>query len=84
MSETYEKKNDNVLTTENLAKDIETPKLKRIDIPDAARAEINRMNERLEIYLSGVVIGMGIKGKWNYDAQRMQIIVEATNGKNKT
>ena len=61
---------------ENLAKDVETPKLKKVDIPNAAKAEINRMNERLEIYLSGVVIGMGIKGKWSYDAQRMQIIVE--------
>ena len=65
----------------NKAKDVEVPKLKSIDIPNAAKAEIGRMNERLEIYLSGVVIGMGIKGKWNYDAQRMKIIVEDTNGK---
>ena len=71
-------------SSENKAKDVVTPKLKNIDIPNAAKAEIIRMNERLEIYLSGVVIGMGIKGKWNYDAQRMQIIVEATNGKSKT
>ena len=61
---------------ENKAKDIEAPKLKRIDIPNAAKAEIIRMNERLEIYLSGVVIGMGVKGKWSYDAQSMQIIVD--------
>ena len=63
-------------SSENKAKDVETPKLKRIDIPNAAKAEIVRMNDRLEIYLSGVVVGMGIKGKWNYDAQRMQIIIE--------
>ena len=59
---------------DNEAKDVETPK--RIDIPNAAKAEINRMNERLEVYLSGVVVGLGIKGRWNYDAQKMQIIVE--------
>ena len=64
--------------TQNNAKDVETPKLKRIDIPMAAKAEIGRMNQSLEIYLSGVVVGMGIKGKWNYDAQKMQIIVEDT------
>ena len=67
--------------TKNLAKDVKTPKIKHIDIPNAAKAEIIRMNERLKIYLSGVVIGMGIKGKWDYDARSMQIIVEATNGK---
>ena len=67
--------------TENKAKDVETPKLKRIDIPNAAKAEIIRMNERFDIYLTGVVVGMGIKGKWNYDAQSMKIIVEDTDGK---
>ena len=60
----------------NKAKDVVTPKLKRIDIPNSAKVEIRRMNERLEIYLSGIVAGMGIKGKWNYDAQNMKIIVE--------
>ena len=60
----------------NKAKDVVTPKLKRIDIPNSAKAEIRRMNERLEIYLSGIVVGMGIKGKWDYDAQHMKIIVE--------
>ena len=71
-------------SSKNKAKDVETPKTRRVDIPNAAKAEIIRMNERLEIYLSGVVIGMGIKGKWNYDAQRMQIIVKATNDKSET
>ena len=51
-------------------------KTKRIDIPNSAKAEIRRMNERLEIYLSGIVVGMGIKGKWDYDARSMKIIVE--------
>ena len=60
----------------NKAKDVVTPKLKSIDIPNAAKAEIRRMNERLEIYLSGIVVGMGIKCKWDYDAQHMKIIVE--------
>ena len=60
----------------NKAKDVATPKLKSIDLPDNAKAEIRRMNERLEIYLSGMVVGMGIKGKWDYDAQNMKIIVE--------
>ena len=60
----------------NKAKDVVTPKLKRIDIPNSAKAEIRHMNERLEIYLSGVVVGMGIKGKWDYDAQSMKIIIE--------
>ena len=62
--------------TENKAKDVVTPKLKSIDLPDNAKAEIVRMNQRLEIYLSGMVVGMGIKGSWNYDAQHMKIIVE--------
>ena len=63
-------------SSQNKAKDVVTPKLKRIDIPNSAKAEIRRMNERLEIYLSGVVVGMDIKGKWDYDAQHMKIIVE--------
>ncbi len=62
----------------NKAKDVEAPKLKHIDIPNAAKAEINRMSQRLEIYLEGVVVGMGIKGKWNYDARTMKILVEDT------
>ncbi len=60
----------------NKAKDVVTPKLKRIEIPNSAKAEIRRMNERLEIYLSGIVVGMRIKGKWDYDARSMKIIVE--------
>ena len=63
-------------SSENKAKDVVTPKLKRIDIPNSAKAEIRRMNERLEVYLSGIVVGMGIKGKWDYDARSMKIIVE--------
>lgn len=65
-------------SSQNKAENVETPKLKHIDIPNSAKAEINRMNERLEIYLSGVVVGMGIKGKWDYDAQKQQIIIEDT------
>ena len=66
MTETYKKKDDKN----------PKPKTKRIDIPNTAKAEISRMNERLEIYLSGVIVGMGIKGKWDYDAQSMCILVE--------
>ncbi len=63
-------------SSENKAKDVVTPKMKSIDLPNSAKAEIRRMNERLEVYLSGIVVGMGIKGKWDYDAQNMKIIVE--------
>lgn len=65
----------------NKAKDIEASKPKRIDIPNSAKAEINRMNQRLEIYLSGIAVGMGIKGKWNVDMEAMQFIIEDTDGK---
>ena len=62
--------------TENKAKDVETPKEKRIDLPDAAKVEITRMTQKLDNYLAGVVAGLGIKGKWAYDMQSMQFIVE--------
>ena len=70
-----------IKSSENKAKDVVTPKLKSIDIPNSAKVEIRRMNERLEIYLSGIVVGMRIKGKWDYDAQNMKIIIEDTDGK---
>lgn len=60
----------------NLAKDVETPKLKRIDIPDVAKAEIARMASILDNYIAGVVAGLGIKGRWNFDMRSKQIIVE--------
>lgn len=69
---------------DNKAKDVEAPKLKHIDIPNAAKAEINQMNQNFDRYITGLVVGMGVKGKWDYDAQRMQIILEDTDGENKT
>ena len=62
--------------TENLAKDVETPKMKRIDIPIAAKVEIDRMSRELDNYVAGVVAGMGIKGRWSVDVKTMQFIVE--------
>lgn len=72
--------------TKNLAKDIETPKikLKHIDIPNVAKVEISRMTSTLDNYIAGVVAGLGIKGRWSFDMRKMQIIVEDTDGKNKT
>lgn len=63
----------------NLAKDVQRPrppKLKRIDIPNGAKAEILGMEQNLNRYLAGVVAGLGIKRPWNLDRQRMQIVVE--------
>lgn len=64
--------------TENLAKDVETPKikLKRIDIPDNAKVPIARMKADLDNFIAGVVAGLGIEGKWGFDGQKMQVIVE--------
>lgn len=51
-------------------------RVKRTDIPDVAKAEIARMQQNLNTYLAGIVAGMGIKGRWSFDLQRMQIIQE--------
>ena len=63
------------------AKDVVTkqptpPKLKSIDIPNGAKVEIARMTQNLDNYLNGVVAGLGIKGKWSFDARKMQLLVE--------
>ncbi len=64
-------------SSENKAKDVETPKLKRVDIPNAARVEIARMSRELDNYIiAGVVAGMKIKGRWSVDVSTMQFIVE--------
>ena len=71
-----------VKASENKAKDVETPKVKRIDIPDSAKAEIARMQQNVNTYLAGVAAGLNIKGNWQFDARSMQFIVaEKTNGK---
>lgn len=72
--------------TQNLAKDTETPKikLKRLDVPSVAKAEISRMASTLDNYIAGVVAGLGIKGRWSFDMRKLQVIVEDTDGKNKT
>ena len=62
--------------TNNLAKDVERPKLKRIDIPNVAKAEISQMTQKLDTYIAGVVAGLGIKGRWSFDVRTMKIIVE--------
>lgn len=62
---------------ENLANDVETPKLKHIDIPAVAKVEISRMTQNLDIYISGVAAGLGVKGKWSFNVNSMQLIVES-------
>ena len=62
--------------SENLAKDIETLKTRRVDIPDVAKMEIARITQNMNDYIAGVVAGLGIEGKWNIDMRSMQIIVE--------
>ena len=62
--------------TKNKAKDIETPKVKRIDIPNGAKNEIAGMNAALQNYIAGIVAGLDIKGKWIFDMKSYQIIVE--------
>ena len=68
-------------STKNLAKNVITPKLKRIDIPTTAKVEITRANVEINNYISGVAAGLGIKGKWGIDMKAMQFVVEETNDK---
>ena len=62
--------------SENLAKDIETPKTRRVDIPDVAKMEIARITQNMNDYVAGVVAGLGIEGKWSIDMQKMQFVVK--------
>ncbi len=64
-------------SSENKAKDVVTPKIKRIDIPNTARIEIARMSRELDNFIAGVVAGMGIKGRWRFDVSTMQFLVES-------
>lgn len=50
--------------------------LKRIDIPNAAKAEIARITQNMNGYIAGVVAGLGIEGKWSIDMQKMQFVVK--------
>ena len=63
-------------SSKNLAKDIETPKLKHIPIPNIAKAKIILANQEMDNYLAGVVVGMGIKGRWSVDLNKMQFVIE--------
>ena len=60
-------------SSENKAKDVVT---RRIDIPNVAKVEIVRANQKMNDYLAGVAVGMGIKGRWRVDMDNMQFIVE--------
>jgi hypothetical protein len=67
--------------SKNLAKDVERktvpqPKSKSVNIPDSAKVEITRMTQNLDNYLNGVIVGLGIKGKWSFNPQTMQLLVE--------
>lgn len=62
-------------SSKNKAKDVET-KTKRINLPDDAKAEIRLMQQNLNTYLAGVVVGLGVKGKWSFDARNLHILVE--------
>lgn len=57
-------------------KDVESLKLKHIDIPPVAKAEITRLNQPMSNYIAGVVAGLGIEGEWSFDMQKMQFIVK--------
>ena len=62
----------------NLAKDVETklpPNQKLVDIPNVAKVKIGNMSNALNDYISGVVAGLGITGKWSFDMRTMRIIV---------
>lgn len=52
------------------------PKLKQINIPDAAKVELARMSQNLDNYIKGMVTGLGVKGKWTFDMKSMQLFVE--------
>jgi len=59
---------------DNKAKDVETPKC--IDIPDAAKANIARMNQNLSNYIAGIAAGLDVKDKWNFDMRSMQFVIK--------
>ncbi len=67
-----------VLATRNNAKDVVQPKMKRINVSDAARNEIARQAALLDNYIAGIVVGMGIKGPWGFDMKNKQVIVPDT------
>lgn len=67
--------------TQNKAKNVETPKVKHIDMPTMAKVEIARIGQTMDNYIAGVVAGMGIKGKWSFDFQSMKLIVEDNDDK---
>ncbi len=53
--------------TQNLAKDVTTPKFKNIPVPPLAKAEISRLSGILDNYIAGTVAGMKIEGPWGFD-----------------
>ncbi len=65
----------------NKAKDVEQPKVKRIDLPSQVKVALIQMDRDADMLLRGVVATLDIKGKWSYDGRTKQIVVEDNNGK---
>lgn len=61
--------------SENKAKDVETPKEKRIDISDRAKNKIKRMDSNMQHYISAIADEKEIEGPWTFDFKKLQIVV---------
>ena len=61
----------------------EKPKIKRIPMPPQVKAQINRIRQQLDTYISGAAAAMGIHNHWQADLDKLEFIVEINNGKEK-
>ncbi len=61
--------------SKNKAKDVEQPKVKRVDLSPQVKAELSRIQREMNSFIGGAVMAMEIKGQWAYDPQTMQIVV---------
>ena len=60
--------------SENNAKDVEAKSIKTAELPKSVKVELASRLNNFETYLSGVIIGLGLKGEWALDPRKMQLI----------
>lgn len=63
----------------NKAPDVETPKEKRIAIPEPARTQILQRQANLNTYISGVASALGIVD-WALDLTKMEFVEKPKKG----
>ena len=65
-------------SSKNNAKDVE---IKSVDLPENVKIELESRLNDFQTYLSGVIIGLGLKGKWALDPRKMQLIQQKLENK---